>query len=330
MTSDIENLLFLALAEHRAGRKSHAEALYRDILKAEPRNASAHNLLGAILMERGENIPALSHLRKAAMNAPDFEAAQTNFGSLLYTLAKRGEDRLAREEARSWAKRQPKNSIAQHWAAALGAGSKVQGAMPEALVRKAFDGFAGKFDEKLAKLGYQVPKLIASALSSHVRPPLDILDAGCGTGLMAMHLKPWARSLEGVDLSPAMIEQARARGLYDALETAELVAYLQARLQAFDLIAAADVFCYLGDLAPVLAASKTSLRASGLLAFTVEAAEGGDVMLGQSGRYAHSETYVRSSLGAAGFTLLSLQQDIARHEDGQPVGCFVVVAEGGA
>lgn len=326
MKPEVDALLQMALAAHRANRRQQAESLYRDALRLEPRNASANNLLGALLMEIGKNSEALPHLRKAALNAPQYEAAQSNYGSLLYTLSKKGDARLAMDEARTWAKKQPKNKIAQHWAAALGAGGKGAAAMPEALVRSTFDGFAGNFDEKLMKLGYQAPQLIADALKPHVTPPLDILDAGCGTGLMARHLKPWARSLAGVDLSPGMIEQARAKGLYDSLAAAEIVSFLKEKPAAFDLIAAADVFCYLGALAPVLAAAKSALRPCGLIAFTVEAANGGDFVLGQSGRYAHTQEYVRSVIEAAGFKLLSLDKGVARHEADQPVGCFVVVA----
>lgn len=326
MKPETEALLQMALAAHRANRRLQAEGMYREALRLEPRNPSVNNLLGALLMETGKNEEALSHLRKAAMNAPQYEAAQSNYGALLYTLSKKGAEKTAKEEARIWAKKQPKNKIAQHWAAALGVGGKGSAAMPEELVRNTFDGFAASFDAKLDKLGYRAPQLIADALKPHVTPPLDILDAGCGTGLMAVHLKPWARHLSGVDLSPAMIEQARAKGFYDALAAGELVAHLAANGGAFDLVVAADVFCYLGDLQPVLAAAKGALRKHGLLAFTVELTQDDDFALGQSGRYAHSEDYVRRTLNARGFELLSLAKDVARHEDGKPVPCLVAVA----
>jgi predicted TPR repeat methyltransferase len=327
MKPETDALLQMALSAHRTGRRQQAESMYREAIRLEPRNASANNLLGALLLEIGKNLEALPFLRKAALHAPNYEAAQNNYGAVLYTLSKKDEPKLAREEAKAWARKQPQNKIACHWAAALGAGGKVAPTMPEELVRGTFDGFARNFDQKLAKLGYQAPRLLFEALSPHVAPPLDILDAGCGTGLMAPHLKPWARNLAGVDLSPAMIEQAKSKTLYDDLRAGELVAYLKAHAEAFDLVAAADVFCYLGDLGPALAAAKGALRARGLLAFTVEAAQDGDYTLLQSGRYAHGEDYVRRLLEQSGFTLLSLARDTARTENDQPVPCFVVVGK---
>src|ERR1700712_2244679 len=41
----------------------------------------------------------------------------------------------------------------------------------------------------------------------------DVLEVGCGTGLLLRHIKAFARSARGVDLSPGMLERARERGL---------------------------------------------------------------------------------------------------------------------
>lgn len=41
----------------------------------------------------------------------------------------------------------------------------------------------------------------------------DLLEVGCGTGLILERLVPHCRSAKGVDLSPGMLEPARARGL---------------------------------------------------------------------------------------------------------------------
>jgi ubiquinone/menaquinone biosynthesis C-methylase UbiE len=41
----------------------------------------------------------------------------------------------------------------------------------------------------------------------------DVLEVGCGTGLVLSRIGRFARSARGVDLSPGMLEKARARGL---------------------------------------------------------------------------------------------------------------------
>ena len=71
--------------------------------------------------------------------------------------------------------------------------------------------------------------LVAEAVAAALGGPkgtLDVLDAGCGTGWCGPHVRPYARRLTGVDLSPAMIERAEARRVYDELVVAELTEYL--------------------------------------------------------------------------------------------------------
>ena len=73
-----------------------------------------------------------------------------------------------------------------------------------------FDRYADTFEQSLSGLGYQGPVLIAKLLQASgfaPRKQLNILDAGCGTGLCAPALLPYAARLTGVDLSPAMVER---------------------------------------------------------------------------------------------------------------------------
>ena len=106
-------------------------------------------------------------------------------------------------------------------------------------------------------------------------------------------LRPYARRLTGVDLSPAMVEQARQRQIYDALIVGELTAHLAAGTERYDLIASADTLVYFGDLRPLLAAAAQALRPGGLLVFTVEKAgpgvpAGRGFFLQHHGRYCHA------------------------------------------
>ena len=41
----------------------------------------------------------------------------------------------------------------------------------------------------------------------------DVLEVGCGTGLVLQRIAAFTRSAQGIDLSPGMLELARARGL---------------------------------------------------------------------------------------------------------------------
>jgi predicted TPR repeat methyltransferase len=64
---------------------------------------------------------------------------------------------------------------------------------------------------------------------------LDILDLGCGTGLVRSLLRPLARTLTGVDISSNMLKIARQRRVYDKLVCNELIAFLKMHAKTFDL-----------------------------------------------------------------------------------------------
>ncbi len=67
-----------AIALHEAGRLAEAENLYADILKADPDDPDALNLLGLILQERGELVRSIELISRALTIEPDFPEALTN------------------------------------------------------------------------------------------------------------------------------------------------------------------------------------------------------------------------------------------------------------
>lgn len=214
------------------------------------------------------------------------------------------------------------------------AGAAPAGAMPEGYVRALFDGYAPAFDAALTEgLGYRAPELLLRAVQgAHPHDRFrSALDLGCGTGLGGAAFRPYCDWLAGVDLSPAMLAQARAKVLYDSLIESDVLTFLAAQAATktkYDLVLAADVFMYLGDLAPVLMAAAEVLVPSAPIAFSVETHGGDDVMLRDTLRYAHGEAHVRSAVAVAGLALVSLDSAATRTEKGVPVPGLVVVASG--
>ena len=206
-------------------------------------------------------------------------------------------------------------------------------AITDGYVRALFDDYAPKFDRHLTgSLAYRGPELIADALrracSKRLREYRFVLDLGCGTGLMAQALEGVFSSIEGVDLSPRMLEKAGKTKLYDALHEGELVSFLAARPSAeADLVVAADVFVYMAALDAAFREAHRVLKREGLFAFTVQAHEGDGFILGEDARYAHSEAYLRELADAVGFTMVIFERVSTREDRGVPVPGFLVVLQ---
>ena len=194
-------------------------------------------------------------------------------------------------------------------------------------VRHLFDQFSADYDSRMiGQLAYAAPQILLD-LAGLVMPGRDglaVLDLGCGTGLAGAAFKPLCRRLDGVDLSPAMIEKARKRGLYDQLVVADLETALSAPGADYDLILAADTLVYLGDLKTVFDAARARLLPDGYFLFTVEKAEGDGFELGPKRRWRHSEGYLRALAQGAGLDVAGLVAAAPRHEANQPVSGFAV------
>jgi predicted TPR repeat methyltransferase len=261
-----------------------------------PGFASAWFALGEIRRELGERAAAIAAFRKARDADPD-----------------------DRHGAGLWLMR---------------LGAEQLSAMPPAYVRTLFDQYAPKFEAALVDdLGYRGPSLLFKAVlaARHAaRKPAFFeraIDLGCGTGLAASAFAKEVDHFTGIDISPRMIEKARATGLYAELEVADMLEGLLGMPDAgADLVLAADAMVYVADLLPVLKEVRRVLVAGGLLAFTVETHNADGVILGEGLRYAHAEAYVRSSLQSAGLALSQLERQSARNEDNTPVPGLVVVA----
>lgn len=214
--------------------------------------------------------------------------------------------------------------------ASLGEGEAPSEA-PAAYVATLFDNYADHFDEHLVdRLGYRVPALLDAAIRRHLSVEQgDTLDTGCGTGLCAPLLRPYSRTLAGVDLSEKMLARAQALDLYDALFCSELGAYLAGCTNRFDLIVAADVFVYLGELGTVFSRTSQALRPGGLFSFSVEACDGVAFRLTSSHRYAHSLDYLRALAEAYHFEVLEAEPIVGRYENSVAVPAFAVVMRSG-
>jgi predicted TPR repeat methyltransferase len=321
-------LITLGTVFRKQGRAAEAEAACRQALQLAPELAEAWYGLSLVLLESGRIHEGLIANSRAVALWPQHLQARDQVIRALVLL---GERERAAALYRDWLAEEPDNPVVQHQLAAC-LGEAVPERASDQYVKHVFDAFAASFDAKLEALNYRAPELVAQALQAAAGAPagaLDIVDAGCGTGLCGPLLRPHARRLAGCDLSAGMLQRAKARGVYDALHQAELVYYLQTQPAHFDAVVSADTLCYFGALEAALAAAARSLRPGGWLVFTVEALAEADPAghrLQPNGRYAHGLGYLRTAVTGAGLTLTAVEPVTLRLEAGRPVAGWLVTA----
>jgi predicted TPR repeat methyltransferase len=279
---------------------------------------------------KGDLAAAADLLEQAIELAPGFVSAWFTLGEIRQQLGQHDAAITAFRKAR--AADEPDSHGASLKLMRLGA--EELSAMPPAYVRTLFDQYAPRFDRALIDdLGYRGPSLLFKAVLAArraVQKPAFFkraIDLGCGTGLAASAFAKEVDHFSGIDLSPRMIEKAKATGLYAELEVNDMCEALRARPDACaDLVLAADAMVYVADLVPVLSEIRRVLVAGGLLAFTLERHAGDGVVLGGGLRYAHSVNHVRASLATAGLKLSQLDEQSFRNESNVPVPGLVAVA----
>src|SRR5579871_291132 len=277
------------------------------------------------------DLPAAAGLLEQAIElAPNFASAWFTLGEIRQQLEENDKAIVAFEKARA---ADPQD---RHGAAVklMRLGAVELDEMPKGYVQTLFDQYAPRFEAALlGDLDYRAPQLLFKAVISvrtKAKKPAFFkraIDLGCGTGLGAAAFAKEVDHFIGIDLSPKMIEEARATGLYAELEVADMVAGLRSKADgSANLILAADAMCYVGDIAPVLNEAKRVLAPGGVFAFTLETHDGDGVVIGEGLRYAHGKKIVRDKVVAAGLGLAHLEEASPRSEDNEPVRGLVVVA----
>lgn len=319
----------LGVLELNAGLLDHAKEWFRRALDVDPLHAEAWCNTANILEKEGR----LEQAEAASRKAVDLGGGLRAMVRLAYILQRQQRVEEAAAAYASCLELDPEDSMGVVLHLASLGWSATPKRAPDAHVRRLFDNYSGHFDEHLVrKLEYRGPEILLEGLSGwlHARicpQGLDILDLGCGTGLCGVVLRRFARRLHGVDLSGRMLAKAARRQVYDLLRQEELIAFMEACAERYDLIVAGDVFVYVGDLEPVFAAAARLLRPSGGFAFTVERHSGAGFGLGDSGRYYHSRCYLEDQARRYDFSVLCMEDVSTRREAKKPTEGLVAVLQ---
>ncbi|MGE3335083.1 MAG: tetratricopeptide repeat protein [Rhodospirillaceae bacterium] len=314
------------LTYFNTGSLKEAEAAARNALRIDAQLQSAQVLLGLALAEQGDLGGAADALSAAVEKAHHTEALLAL--ATLQNVA--GDKRLAELALQRIAVEEPNNSEAKHLLNALHGAAL--SAPEETYAREAFNRVAQRYDvQELGYRRYAVPTAIADLVEEHQpdrRVIARLADVGCGTGLVAASLQDAFRTdaAVGIDISPNMAKIASAKGLYDQIliGDAREIAKLD---RVFDIIAAGDLFPYLGDVTSFLAAARERLAPGGLLAYSIELSQDAPLALSANGRFVHTQAHIDEAARAAGLRTVAVRSVALRHIFGREIQGMVGILQ---
>lgn len=257
---------------------------------------------------------SLFYLQKAIKIDPDFYDA---LFSMAQCYRKMNNEPKMLEYLHKTIQKNPKHPGANHLLASSNneTSSKYSAEYAEDL----FDRYADHFENHLVNfLQYKVPSIIKEKLQSlHPSRDSKVLDLGCGTGLLGKAIVDLFPNIVGVDISTNMIEETRKKKIYTTLYINDIHDFLVENTKKFDLILAADVFIYIGDLHAIFSSIRGSLESKGYFVFTIELStqnNTSDHQLAKSGRFSHTLEYIEFLCKKVGFDIVDKEEIVLRQE----------------
>lgn len=312
--SDPDILYNLAIALKKVQQFADAGSCYEKLLSLFPDDLDARYNLGIIYKDIGEQEKAISCFEQVIAKDINYLPAYSHLAQLHHTS---GNIKDAKACYRQIVALDPSRVAAHHMLASLE--GKTTDAAPSQYVKNVFDNFTDYDQSMQRNLAYTTPHQLRTVLDNSLPENKTFtcgLDLGCGTGLSGEEFKDIVKTLTGVDLSPVMLAKAYEKGIYSALHEMELNDFLKQNKEKFDLIVAADVFVYIGDLLPLFRLIKEHAAPQASFLFSTEKTEK-TYTLQSSGRYAHSEKYIRNLAQDTGFTVVEVKAADIRKEKGE-------------
>ena len=293
--------------------------------------AGAGELTAQALLELTKRLRAQGKVQtayicgKRAMELDPASEGWYDLGEICQCLSRRDEAKLAFQK---YLQAVPDDGEVAHLLIALNDETPPERASDHA-IQHIYKNFAASYESRMLEdLKYAGPQRMIEAVDSVIgdKGGMTMLDLGCGSGLTGVTFRPRAAHLTGIDLSPEMVELARARNLYDSLEVAEVTSWLNGSDTLFDMIVSTDVIIYFGDLTGIVAAVARRLKPGGIFAFSTELGVRPPFHLTDTGRYNHHPSHVRDVAAAAGLTVGVSNEAFLRMEYGEDVmGLFTVL-----
>jgi len=313
--SDNDLLFNFAICQKKLGLYEEAVTTYEQALALDADDTESHYNRAGCLMALERFADALSAYQTVISLAPEHLPALNNQA---YLCQRMGKIDLAVECYTRLLELEPNHHSADHMLAALKGSAR--SSAPESYIREVFDQFSDHYEKNLVdKLQYRLPeRLLTIVMQDDQKVSFSsLLDLGCGTGLLGVHFRPIVDKMHGIDLSCKMIEKAELKGIYDRLYNEDINTFLSlGKPDSYDLLIAADVFTYVGELEETFTNCYHASSRNALFCFSVEDLPHPSSLLRlqKSGRFAHSHQYIERTAVKAGWHIYYSEQLDLRRE----------------
>ena len=167
-----------------------------------------------------------------------------------------------------------------------------------------WDDYAEEWDTNIDAITYSEKAYESLANEVNIEGQ-NILDFGCGTGLLTDRLSPLANNIVAIDTSPKMITILKSKNLPNVTALAEpltfeLINNNPAFVNKFNIIVASSVFGFLPNYEPILKLLKSLLTANGSLI------QWDWLSPDNNPEFGLSETTIKKSLNNTGFKRIKL------------------------
>lgn len=325
--TNLQYLEFAATLANSVMDHSAAEKHLRAAFAQKPDIVGIKTLIGNALRYQSKFDEAESWLKEAVVINPDDAEAHYGLGMIAY---ERDQIDSARTHLADAVRLSPANEIFLYTHQVIN--GRTPAKQPEALTRNMFEGYASNYDRHLlGVLKYRVPQLIADKIVERFPSRnINVLDLGCGTGLLGMALGKVGGHFAGVDLSLAMLKEAEKQNVYARLHHVNLLdALATTAANDYDVVVAADVFTYVGALDAAIHDCFKVLKPGGWLFFSCESApeDVADFGVSKKMRYTHPTAYVKQLLATDGFAGITTDRIDLHVENAVAVPGYIVSAQ---
>lgn len=312
---DLDIMFNLALSQKKLGDLEEAISTFRRVLKEDPEEVDTLYNLAGCYRELHRHEEAIDTYLNLLQIAPDHVSANNN---LAYIYHFTGDKEQALYHYNRLLEIDPEHNSARHMVAAL-SGVSVSSS-PDSYIVEVFDNYSETYDKSLVQeLEYCVPETLRGVLDRTLQKRKWFrrgLDLGCGTGLGGEAFGDIIEMFDGIDLSQKMVGLAAEKSIYRQLYCMNIADFLDSTEDRFDFFLAADVFAYVGDLTETFTLLKKSATDQALFCFSTEKNDEEGYRLQDSGRFAHSCTYIEELAQATGWGVLASIAEGLRKEKG--------------